>query len=55
MIYNFAIVVDIGKASLAGINDTSNACIAGVIYAGDASSKLWEFASVIKGKKTIYL
>jgi hypothetical protein len=40
MIYNFAVEVDTRKASFAGINDTSNACIAGVIYTADAPSKL---------------
>ncbi len=51
-----AIVVDNGKASFAGVNDTGNACIAGVIYTSGAPSKLWEFAIVFKGtisKKTI--
>jgi hypothetical protein len=40
MIYNFAVVVDTGKASFAGINDTVNTCIASVIYTGDVLSKL---------------
>jgi hypothetical protein len=40
MIYNFALVIDTGKASFPGTNDTGNACIAGVNYTGDASSKL---------------
>jgi hypothetical protein len=40
MTYNFAVVVDSGKVSFAGINDTGNACIMGVIFAGDSPSKL---------------
>jgi hypothetical protein len=40
MIYNFAVVVDTGKVSFAGIHDTGNACITGVIYIGDSPSKL---------------
>ncbi len=58
MIYNFAVVIDTGKASFADTNDAGNACIAGVDYTCDVSSKLWEFAIVFKGtisKKTIYL
>jgi hypothetical protein len=40
MIYNFAIVVDTGKARFASINDNGNACIPGIIYTCDAPSKL---------------
>jgi hypothetical protein len=40
MIYNFAIVIDTGKESFASLNDTSNACIASVIYTCDAPPKL---------------
>ncbi len=49
MIHNFAVVIDTGNASFAGINDAGNACITGVVYIVDAPSELWEFASVFKG------
>jgi hypothetical protein len=40
MIHNFAVVIDTGNASFAGINDAGNACITGVVYIVDAPSEL---------------